>query len=116
MGRWGVNVHGVRYGSMPNYSRQFESAWTDAELPPPNNVLPGRVRPWMLYNTTFDFKVSDSSTLSLIVNNVLNKRPPFDPSYDGSQGLAPPFYNVFAYNGYGRSFWLEYKIDFGKKL
>ena len=116
LGRWGVNVHGVRYGSMPNYSRQFESAWTDAELPPPNNVLPGRVRPWMLYNTTFDFKVSDSSTLSLIVNNVLNKRPPFDPSYDGSQGLAPPFYNVFAYNGYGRSFWLEYKIDFGKKL
>ena len=62
------------------------------------------------------FMNSDSSTLSLIVNNVLNSRPPSDPSWDGSQGFAPPYYNVFAYNGYGRSYWLEYKIDFGKKL
>ena len=70
----------------------------------------------MLYNTTFDFKVNDRSSLSLIFNNVLNSKPPSDPSYDGSQGFAPPFYNVFAYNGYERSFWLEYKIDFGQKL
>ena len=39
---------------------------------------------------------------------------PEDPSYDGSQGFAPPYYNIFAYNGYGRSYWLEYKINFGK--
>ena len=108
IGRFGVNVHGIRYGSLPNYARQF-SATT-------NGVAPGRIRPWMLYNTTFDFKVSERSRLSLIVNNVLNSRPPSDPSWDGSQGFAPPYYNVFAYNGYGRSYWLEYKIDFGKKL
>ena len=108
IGRFGVNVHGIRYGSLPNYARQFGTTT--------NGIAPSRVRPWMLYNTTLDFKVSDRSSLSLIVNNVLNKRPPFDPSWDGSQGFAPPFYNVFAYNGYGRSFWLEYKIDFGQKL
>ena len=116
LGRWGVNVHGIRYGSLPNYSRQFESAWRDNGLPPPNGIEPGRVRPWMVYNTTVDFKVGEGSKLSLIVNNVLNAKPPFDPSYDGSQGFAPPYYNVFAYNGYGRSFWLEYRIDLGKKL
>ena len=108
VGRFGVNVHGIRYGSLPNYARQFGTTT--------NGVAPGRVRPWMLYNTTFDFKVNDRSSLSLIFNNVLNSKPPSDPSYDGSQGFAPPFYNVFAYNGYGRSFWLEYKIDFGQKL
>lgn len=108
LGRWAANVHGIRYGSLPNYARQVAATT--------NGVAPGRVRPWMVYNTTLDFNVSNRSKLSLIVNNVLNARPPFDPSWDGSQGFAPPFYNVFAYNGYGRSFWLEYKIDFGQKL
>ena len=108
IGRFAANVHGIRYGSLPNYARQFSTTT--------NGIAPGRVRPWMVYNTTFDFKVSDRSKLSLIVNNVLNSRPPNDPSWDGSQGFAPPFYNVFAYNGYGRSYWLEYKIDFGQKL
>lgn len=113
-GRWGMNVHGTRYGSLPNYSRQWVGAWQPGREP--NGIAPGKIRPWMLYNTTLDFKVSERSKLSLIVNNVLGSRPPFDPSYDGSQGFAPPYYNIFAYNGYGRSFWLEYKIDFGQKL
>ena len=54
-----------------------------------------------------------NSALSLTVNNVLNTKPPFDRTYDGSQGFAPPFYNIFAYNGYGRAFWVQYRIDFG---
>ena len=73
----------------------------------------GRVGPWMVYNLSVDYDVTDSSTLSLIVNNLRNSQPPRDPTYDGSQGFAPPFYNIFAYNGYGRSYWLEYRIDFG---
>lgn len=112
--RWAANVHGIRYGSLPNYSRQWVGAWSEGN--PPNGIAPGRVRPWMLYNASLDYKLNERSTLSLIVNNVLNARPPYDASYDGSQGFAPPYYNIFAYNGYGRSFWLEYKIDFGKKL
>jgi outer membrane receptor protein involved in Fe transport len=74
----------------------------------------GAVRPWMLYNLSVGFDLTDNSQLSLIVNNLRNSRPPEDPSYDGSQGFAPPYYNIFAYNGYGRSWWVEYKIDFGK--
>ncbi|MFL6593229.1 MAG: TonB-dependent receptor plug domain-containing protein [Luteimonas sp.] len=110
--RWAANLHGVRYGSLPNYARQFT---TDPANPyvTSNGVGPGTVGPWMLYNLSVDYNITDNSTLSLIVNNLRNSRPPEDPSYDGSQGFAPPYYNIFAYNGYGRSYWLEYRIDFG---
>ena len=57
----------------------------------------------MLYNLSVDYDITRNSTLSLIVNNIRNSRPPEDPSYDGSRGFAPPYYNIFAYNGYGRS-------------
>lgn len=112
-GKWAANLHGIRYGSLPNYAKQFTSDPANPYVTS-NGVGPGMVRPWMLYNLSLDYDITDNSTLSLIVNNIRNSRPPEDPSYDGSQGFAPPYYNIFAYNGYGRSYWLEYKIDFGK--
>jgi outer membrane receptor protein involved in Fe transport len=108
MDRWRANLHGIRYGSMPNYAKQFDFTTS-------NGVGPGTVGPWIVYNLSLDFDVTDQSTISLIVNNVRNSQPPKDPSYDGFNGFAPPFYNVFAYNGYGRSYWLEYKINFGAR-
>jgi outer membrane receptor protein involved in Fe transport len=113
LGRWSANLHGVRYGSLPNYAKQFTTDPDDPYITS-NGVGPGTVRPWMLYNLSVGFDLTDNSQLSLIVNNLRNSRPPEDPSYDGSQGFAPPYYNIFAYNGYGRSWWVEYKIDFGK--
>ena len=97
---------------MPNYAQQFT---TDPDNPyvTSNGVGPGTVGPWMLYNLSLDYDVTDNSTLSLIVNNIRDSHPPRDPTYDGSQGFAPPYYNIFAYNGYGRSYWVEYRIDFG---
>lgn len=112
-GRWAANLHGIRYGSLPNYARQFTSDPANPYVTS-NGVGPGMVRPWMLYNLSVDYDITKNSTLSVIVNNIRNSRPPEDPSYDGSQGFAPPYYNIFAYNGYGRSYWLEYKINFGK--
>lgn len=112
-GRWAANLHGIRYGSLPNYAKQFTSDPSNPYVTS-NGVGPGMVRPWMLYNLSVDYDITKNSTLSLIVNNIRNSRPPEDPSYDGSQGFAPPYYNIFAYNGYGRSYWLEYKINFGK--
>lgn len=103
---WSANVHGIRYGSTPNYAAQFGVDTTPG-------TSQGRVGPHMLYNLSVSYELSEKSALSLTVNNVLNTKPPFDPTYDGSQGFAPPFYNIFAYNGYGRAFWVQYRIDFG---
>ncbi|WP_425500934.1 TonB-dependent receptor plug domain-containing protein [Pseudoxanthomonas gei] len=105
-GPWSANVHGIRYGSTPNYAAQFGIDTTPG-------TSQGKVGPHMLYNMSVSYDVTDKSTLSVTVNNVLNTEPPFDPTYDGSQGFAPPFYNIFAYNGYGRAFWVQYRIDFG---
>jgi outer membrane receptor protein involved in Fe transport len=104
---WSVNVHGIRYGSTPNYEAQFCSD------PDTGCVTTGRVGPHMLYNLSVSYDLTEKSALSLTVNNVLNTKPPFDRTYDGSQGFAPPYYNIFAYNGYGRAFWVQYRIDFG---
>jgi outer membrane receptor protein involved in Fe transport len=103
---WSANVHGIRYGSLPNYAAQFGVDTTPG-------TSQGRVGPHMLYNVSLSYDLSEKSALSLTVNNVLNTRPPLDRTYDGSQGFAPPFYNIFAYNGYGRALWLQYRVDFG---
>ena len=66
-----------------------------------------------IYKRMAKTKAVDGKTREFIVNNIRNTPPPRDRTYDGSQGFAPPYYNIFAYNGYGRSYWLEYKIDFG---
>lgn len=106
LGKWSANLHGIRYGSLPNYAKQFQ-------LTTSNGVGPGTVAPWVVYNLSVDYDLTPNSTLSVIVNNLRNSEPPKDKSYDGSAGFAPPYYNIFAYNGYGRSWWLEYKINFG---
>ena len=103
---WSANVHGIRYGSTPNYAAQFGVDTTPG-------TTQGRVGPHMLYNLSVSYNLTEKSALSLTVNNVLNTKPPFDRTYDGSQGFAPPYYNIFAYNGYGRAFWVQYRIDFG---
>ncbi|SDQ59600.1 TonB-dependent receptor [Pseudoxanthomonas sp. CF125] len=103
---WSANLHGIRYGSTPNYAAQFGVDTTPG-------TSQGRVGPHMLYNLSVSYDLTEKSALSLTVNNVLNTKPPFDRTYDGSQGFAPPFYNIFAYNGYGRAFWVQYRIDFG---
>ena len=96
-GDWSANVHGIRYGSTPNYAAQFGIDTTPG-------TSQGRIGPHMLYNMSVSYDLTAKSALSLTVNNVLNTEPPSDPTYDGSQGFAPPFYNIFAYNGYGRAF------------
>ena len=103
---WSANVHGIRYGSTPNYAAQFGIDTTPG-------TTQGRIGPHMLYNASVSYELTEKSAVSLTVNNVLNTKPPFDRTYDGSQGFAPPFYNIFAYNGYGRAFWVQYRIDFG---
>jgi outer membrane receptor protein involved in Fe transport len=111
-GRWSANLHGIRYGSLPNYAKQFTGDPANPYVTS-NGVGPGNVKPWILYNLSVDFEATPSSTISLIVNNLRNSEPPHDASYDGINGFAPPYYNIFAYNGYGRSYWVEYKVNFG---
>lgn len=67
----------------------------------------GTVDPWTTYNASVRYKLNDMINLSLISNNVTNKRPPYDPTF-----AAYPYYNVFNYNSYGRALWLQMDMHF----
>jgi outer membrane receptor protein involved in Fe transport len=104
IGRWTASVHGIRYGGTPNFAEQ---SGTD----PINGVEPGDIDPYYLFNLNVDYQLTDSSSIAVTVNNVADEGPPEDRSYSGL--TAYPYYNIFNYNGYGRAYWLEYRMNFG---
>ena len=92
----------TRYGRTPNYA----SALTPLGY---GNPGAGTVAPWILYNGSVSYEVTDNIRVSGIVNNIRNKKPPYDSSY-----FAYPYYNILDYNPYGRSYWLEVDWRFGR--
>jgi outer membrane receptor protein involved in Fe transport len=99
VGKWDTAVHMLRYGSTPNYTAQIGA---DVN----NGIGPGTVAPYMLFNTSVGYQVTDNSRVSLTVNNIGNRKAPRDDSW-----TAYPYYNIFNYNGYGRAGFLQYSID-----
>lgn len=89
VGPWSTSLTALRYGSLPK---------SDGS---------GRIAPYTRYNGSVAYKFNDRSSLSLIVNNLRNSRPPEDKS-----GGGWPFYPVGNYDPYGRQFWLEYNHHF----
>jgi outer membrane receptor for ferrienterochelin and colicin len=67
------------------------------------------VAPWMLYNASVSYNLTDDLKVSAIVNNIKNSMPPKDPTY-----TAAPYYNFLTYNPYGRAYWLEIDWRFGR--
>ena len=101
LGKWTTAIHAVRYGATPNYAEQLGVSSN-------NGVDAGDIDPYYLFNLNVDFQVTDNSSLALTVNNLLDEDPPKDKSW-----TAYPYFNIFNYNGYGRAYWLQYRIDFG---
>jgi outer membrane receptor protein involved in Fe transport len=89
IGDWSFSVLGTRRGKTFNYAGT------------------GKVGAWTTYNASVSYKFSDSIDLSLISNNVTNKRPPFDKTYS-----AYPYYNIFNYNPLQRALWFQASIHF----
>jgi len=101
VGKWTTTVHGTRYGATPNYAEQLGVASN-------NGVAAGDIDPYTLFNLNIDYRLNDKSDLALTVNNVEDRAPPGDPSY-----TAYPYFNIFNFNGYGRAFWLQYRVSLG---
>jgi outer membrane receptor protein involved in Fe transport len=109
IGKWTTTVHGTHYGSTPNYAEQVGGP----HGAPINGVGPGDIDPYVLFNLNVNYALTDNSDLAVTFNNVTNDGPPNDPSFSGV--TAYPYYNIFNFNGYGRAWWVEYRIDLGKK-
>jgi len=67
-----------------------------------------QVGPWKKVNASTTYHFGDDASLSLIANNLLNKRPPFDNTYRGY-----PYYDTLVYDSYGRMVMLEMTVHFG---
>ncbi|MBU6247599.1 MAG: TonB-dependent receptor [Xanthomonadaceae bacterium] len=89
IGKWSFSVIGTRRGATYNYAGT------------------GSVGAWTTYNASVGYKFSDMVDLSLISNNVTNKRPPRDNTFS-----AYPYYNIFNYNSFGRAVWFQASIHF----
>lgn len=100
----GVTGYVERYGRTPNFIAT-ESAQGYA--------VPGAARlgVWTLANFSARYQIIDGLTISANVVNAFNKMPPVDNSYPGTSN-AP--YNIFNYNPYGRSYFVEANYKFGK--
>lgn len=101
IGKWVTTLYGARYGRTPNYLAQINEAGYD---------VPGakKVGAYTKFNSSVAYNFNDDVSLSFAVNNLLNEDPPNDPTYN-----VYPFYNIFNYNDYGRSFQIELNWKFG---
>jgi outer membrane receptor protein involved in Fe transport len=63
------------------------------------------------YNASVNWDATEDLTLSLLVNNLTNKYPDFDKTYDNLTGSP---YDSNEYSAYGRSVYLEARWNFGK--
>lgn len=59
-------------------------------------------------NASVRYRVTPRATVSLVVNNLANKRPPVDVTNGGW-----PYYDTGDYNALGRAMYLEAGFDFG---
>lgn len=89
IGDWTFALLGTRRGQTFNYAGD------------------GKIGAWTTYNASIGYKFTDSIDLSLISNNVTNKRPPYDSTY-----ASYPYYNIFNYNALGRALWFQASIHF----
>lgn len=72
----------------------------------------GKLPSYTTYNLSLTYNAFPGMDLSVMVNNLTNKMPPYDSGYPGSSG-AP--YNSYNYDVYGRAFYFEMRYAFGKK-
>jgi len=110
--KFSATVYGTRYGKTPNYWAQVNTSGYAApctNVSANYNVCPGTVGPWMIYNASVSYDLTDDLRISGIVNNVFDSQPPYDRTW-----TAAPYYNFLSYNPYGRAYWLEIDWRFGR--
>ena len=96
---WSSTLYWHRYSPTPNYTGQVDGAGYPGA---------GRVAPWITWNWSLTYTPIKGLDVSMLVNNVLNKMPPSDPTY-----TAFPYYNTENYNVYGREIMLQLDYKFG---
>ncbi|MBD8879954.1 TonB-dependent receptor [Rhodanobacter sp. 7MK24] len=101
---WSSTLYWHRYGPTPN-----NTAMTDG----PSYPGAGKVSSWITWNWSLSYAppAIKGLSLSMLINNVLNKMPPKDPTF----ATSFPYYNTSNYNVYGREIMLQADWKFGAR-
>ena len=86
---WDLTLFSTRAGSIP-------SQFGDRRLPP-----------YIRYNAVVQYSISEKIKLSLIGQNIFNKRPPRDPDE-----TVFPYFDVYHYDASGRELFAQLDISF----
>lgn len=101
--RLGTTLYANHMGPTPNARARTLDNYTSA--------LTAKLPSFTTYNLSLNYAFTDALDVSLMVNNLFNSMPPFDPTYAGNTG-AP--YNSAQYSVFGRAVYVEARYDFGK--
>jgi outer membrane receptor protein involved in Fe transport len=85
-----TTLYGARLGGIPNYDGTY------------------RLGPTFLYNLTMGYRVTPGIDVSLVVDNLFDKRPPRDPSW-----TSYPYYSRNWFNPIGRAYFVQMSLKFG---
>lgn len=100
-----VYLTGRRVGSTPINIQPAEYSDPASDL----YESVSRVHPWVTFNLSAQYRITDNSAISFSGVNITDKRPPRDVTQTGW-----PYYNEFAYPGASRgaSYYVEYTHTF----
>ncbi|HZP65932.1 MAG TPA: TonB-dependent receptor [Rudaea sp.] len=109
-GKFSTTVFASRLGKTPNYYAQTNQTGYATPCTHSGYIeCPGTVAPWIRYNLSVGYDITDDMNIKAIVNNIKNSMPPKDYTY-----TAAPYYNFVNYNPYGREYWVEFDWRFGR--
>ncbi|HMK85948.1 MAG TPA: TonB-dependent receptor [Steroidobacteraceae bacterium] len=92
------------YGRSPNFiSQEVPEGYSQPGA--------GTVGVWTIMDLSVAYHPVPSLELSLAMNNVFNRMPPDDHSYQGTYNQP---YNIFNYNVYGREYYLTASYHWGR--
>jgi len=87
-----ATLYGSRLGGIPNYDGTQ------------------RMGPTFLYNATFGYRVTPGINVSLVVDNLFDKRPPRDTTW-----TSYPYYSRNWFSAVGRAYFVDLNLKFGGK-
>lgn len=105
-GAWGASLHGQRLGRLPT-AESYEQTW-DPDDPSSNRGTSPWVDATYRYNAALRYRIGERMQLGLKVNNLFDKMPPKDPSYD-----SYPYYDLSWFDSVGRAWYLTVTYKFG---
>lgn len=112
-GRWSSTLYANWIDQTPNYRAWVVESLDDPWLALPDtspDAVAGMLGSYTTYNWTVSYTPIEPLSVSILVNNLFDKQPQFDPTQPATTG-AP--YNSSNFNPYGRALYIEARYRFG---